>query len=83
VVATPEPVIKAETENSSITPVEAIEPVAETGTTDKTAETATAEPADVAADPVTPVADEPTTVNKLDCKKFFPSVGMTLSVPCE
>jgi hypothetical protein len=78
VVATPEPVIKAETENSSITPVEATEPVAETSSTEKTAETT----ANVAADPV-PVADEPTTANKLDCKKFFPSVGMTLSVPCE
>lgn len=75
VIAAPEPIVKTETENSSITPVEA---VTETSSTDKTAETA-----DVAADPVTPVADEPKTVNKLDCKQFFPSVGMTLSVPCE
>jgi hypothetical protein len=75
VIAAPEPIVKTETENSSITPGEA---VTETSSTDKTAETA-----DVVADPVTPVADEPKTVNKLDCKQFFPSVGMTLSVPCE
>jgi hypothetical protein len=79
VIAAPEPIIKTETENSSITPVEPIEPVTETSSTAGT----TAEPAEVAADPVTPVADEPKTVNKLDCKQFFPSVGMTLSVPCE
>ncbi len=74
-VAAPEPIVQTETENSSITPVEA---VTETSSTEKTAETA-----DIAADPVTPVADEQKTVNKLDCKKFVPSVGMTLSVPCE
>lgn len=28
-------------------------------------------------------ANEPETVGALGCKKFFPSVGMTLSVPCE
>lgn len=27
--------------------------------------------------------DEPETVGSLGCKKFFPAVGMTLSVPCE
>jgi hypothetical protein len=64
-------------ENSSIS-VAAIEPVAETASIEK-------------ADPVNAVdevsqtepADEPKTANKLDCRKFFPSVGMTLSVPCE
>jgi hypothetical protein len=76
-IAAPEPIVETETENSSITPVEPIAPVTETSSTEKTAETADA------ADPVTPVADEPKTVNKLDCKQFFPSVGMTLSVPCE
>lgn len=39
-----------------------------------------------AADP-TPVAKKidtaSQTTNSLDCKKFFPSAGMTLSVPCE
>ena len=79
VIAAPEPIVKTETENSSITPVEPIEPVTETSSTAGT----TVEPADVAADPVAPVVDEPKTVNKLDCKQFFPSVGMTLSVPCE
>jgi hypothetical protein len=28
-------------------------------------------------------ASQETTGKSLDCKKFFPSVGMTLSVPCE
>lgn len=26
---------------------------------------------------------EPAVAQKLDCKKFFPSVGLTLTVPCE
>jgi hypothetical protein len=47
--------------------------------TDKTAK-ATAEPAKVAeAD----VETGSTTRKRLDCKQFFPAVGMTLSVPCE
>ena len=25
----------------------------------------------------------PAVAQKLDCKKFFPSVGLTLTVPCE
>jgi hypothetical protein len=82
VIAAPDPIIKTETENSSITPVEPIGPVTETSSMQTTAGT-TAQPAQVATDPATPVADEPKSVNKLDCKKFFPSVGMTLSVSCE
>ncbi len=27
--------------------------------------------------------DKPRTTKNVDCKKFFPSVGMTLSVTCE
>jgi len=27
--------------------------------------------------------DDPKTTKNLDCKKFFPAVGMTLTVPCE
>ena len=27
--------------------------------------------------------DEPETAKNVDCKKFFPTVGMTLTVPCE
>jgi hypothetical protein len=47
--------------------------------TDKTAK-ATAKPAKVAeAD----VETGSTTPKRLDCKQFFPAVGMTLSVPCE
>ena len=37
----------------------------------------------VEAEPVKASNDGPKTAEKLDCKKFFPSVGMTLSVPCE
>jgi len=71
-----EPDVIADSENSSIT-------------------TAALDTASVAPETVTPVevkadATEPKTsskpekaASKLDCKKFFPSVGMTLSVPCE
>lgn len=75
----------AETENSSIATaaVETTEPTTEETAPENTAET-TAETAKVAAETAgTTTADGPKTVNKLDCKKFFPSVGMTLSVPCE
>jgi hypothetical protein len=70
----------ADNENSSITTAAltpAEEPTAST--------TPSAETADQTAEmpPVEPVAEGPKTANKLDCKKFFPSVGMTLSVPCE
>ena len=71
-----EPDVIADSENSSIT-------------------TAALDTASVEPETVTPVevkadATEPKTsskpekaASKLDCKKFFPSVGMTLSVPCE
>jgi len=64
-------------ENSSISTA-ALEPVEETASIDN------AEPVNaVEEDSTTEPADEPKTANKLDCKKFFPTVGMTLSVPCE
>lgn len=69
---------KAETENSSITT--AALPDADQPAATETAE-ATDETAAVTAEPV--ASTEPQTANELDCKKFFPSVGMTLSVPCE
>jgi hypothetical protein len=77
---TEEAEVIADNENSSITTA-AIEPV-ETS--------AVVEPE--AADPVSAEAGGNTakveakpdrTAGKLDCKKFFPSVGMTLSVRCE
>jgi hypothetical protein len=45
---------------------------------------AVVEPAQVAGKPpeTTPAAGQ-TPAKKIDCKKFFPSVGLTLSVPCE
>jgi hypothetical protein len=39
--------------------------------------------ADGAAPKKIDTASQETTGKSLDCKKFFPSVGMTLSVPCE
>lgn len=72
-------VIDAENENSSITTA-AIAPdetaPVTTGSTEAAPE-ATVEPVAAAA------SETPKTANKLDCKKFFPSVGMTLTVPCE
>ena len=71
-----EPDVIADSENSSITSAAldtaAIEP-----------ETLT--PVAVKTDAVEPKATSKPekAASKLDCKKFFPSVGMTLSVPCE
>ena len=72
--------IDAETENSSITTA-ALPPVEEQieEQAQDTTETSEADVQPVAATS----SIEPQTANKLDCKKFFPSVGMTLSVPCE
>jgi len=71
------------TENSSITvasvdDAKKVEPVKITET-QKTAD---------AAKVIEPVKtetkkSEPAVAQKLDCKKFFPSVGLTLTVPCE
>jgi hypothetical protein len=58
----------AERENSSIS-------VAQAEVTENTA----AEPIKTAA----AATSEAAASQKVDCKKFFPSVGMTLSVPCE
>jgi hypothetical protein len=66
-----------ENENSSISTA-ALTPIEETASIDD------AEPVNVAAEvSETEPAAEQATANKLDCKKFFPTVGMTLSVPCE
>jgi hypothetical protein len=48
----------------------------------------TASLAPVEAEPVADPSEskseeEPKSAKKLDCKKFFPSVGMTLTVPCD
>ena len=68
----------ASVENSSIT-IGTAEPVKITETK-KTAEAAKA------IEPVkTPETkkSEPAVAQKIDCKKFFPAVGLTLTVPCE
>lgn len=61
----------AQTENSSISIVE----------TPKTA--AAAKSVDPVETETETKADGPEIAQNIDCKKFFPSVGMTLSVPCE
>ena len=61
-----------ENENSSISTA-ALEPIEETASIDNVAaEVSESEP-----------EEGQKSANKLDCKKFFPSVGMTLSVSCE
>ena len=70
------------TENSSITVVSVddakkVELVKITET-QKTADAAKVEPVKAETK-----KSEPAVAQKLDCKKFFPSVGLTLTVPCE
>ncbi|HEX9881069.1 MAG TPA: hypothetical protein VGA65_01030 [Hyphomicrobium sp.] len=62
--------VKAETENSSISTA-AIAPANVTGS------------AAASADENSDALEEPKSAKTVDCKKFFPSVGMTLTVPCE
>jgi len=75
-----EPDVIADSENSSITTA-----ALETDTVDTTAvvDTDTVAPVEVKADAATTAPKREKAASKLDCKKFFPSVGMTLSVPCE
>ena len=69
--------VAVENENSSISTA-ALAPVEETASIDET------EAVNVVAEvPETESAAVQETAKKLDCKKFFPTVGMTLSVPCE
>jgi hypothetical protein len=68
-----------ENENSSISTA-ALAPVEETASINETE----AETVNVVAEvPETEPVAVQETAKKLDCKKFFPTVGMTLSVPCE
>jgi hypothetical protein len=73
-----EPDVIADSENSSITAA-AIDPAETTAAT----EPETAKPVEVKAEAKTTEPKREKTASKLDCKKFFPSVGMTLTVPCE
>jgi len=71
----------ASVENSTITvastdEAKRVEPVKITETK-KTAEAAKA------IEPAETKKSTPAVAQKLDCKKFFPSVGLTLTVPCE
>ena len=69
----------ADNENSSI--AGAAEPIKTSAIADPETETPAAVEAD--AKPSKDEAKPEKTAGKLDCKKFFPSVGMTLSVSCE
>jgi hypothetical protein len=72
----------AENENSSISTA-ALAPIEETASIEST-EAAASDPVEVVAEsPETKPAEAQKSAGKLDCKKFFPSVGMTLSVSCE
>jgi hypothetical protein len=74
----------ADSENSSITTA-ALEPAPEAAAPvevkAEAAAPAPAAPVEVKAE--AKAKTEPKRTSKLDCKKFFPSVGMTLTVPCE
>jgi hypothetical protein len=69
----------ADNENSSI--AGAGEPIKTSAVADPETETSGIAEAD--AKPAKDEAKPGKTAGKLDCKKFFPSVGMTLSVSCE
>jgi transposase-like protein len=89
-----EPVAKrAKSENSSVASV-AVTPVTEQAKVDTKVDAKTARTenssisvasTDEAAPAKTPVAatTKEASAKPIDCKKFFPSVGITLSVPCE
>ena len=66
----------AETENSSITTATLEANEAEAASNDP-------EQIDVQIPEPKPAISPGKQASKLDCKKFFPSVGMTLTVPCE
>lgn len=77
-----ETVTIADNENSSITTA-AVDPSLVT-TPETPATTATVEPANGTPPEANATeAKREKSASKLDCKKFFPSVGMTLTVPCE
>ncbi len=76
------PVDTADSENSSITTA-ALTPAEQETPVATTESVTTTPPAAVDPKPAEATADGQQTAKKLDCKKFFPSVGMTLSVPCE
>ncbi len=81
-----ETITTVETENSSITTA-AVDPSLVTSP-ETPATTAAVEPIKAATLPVKPAAEASSpklekSASKIDCKKFFPSVGMTLTVPCE
>jgi len=74
-----EPEVIADSENSSITTA-ALDSTAAVDPETVTPVEVKAESKSVAAKPT---VSKPEKAAKLDCKKFFPSAGMTLSVPCE
>lgn len=77
---TTEPDVIADSENSSITTA-ALEPENAAATEAPEATPVVAKTDDAEVQPPQPKPAK--AASKLDCKKFFPSVGMTLTVPCE
>ena len=79
-----EPEVIADSENSSISTA-ALEEPAVAPVAAKTDEAAVVVPAKAVAETTVPQPEQKPAkaASKLDCKKFFPSVGMTLTVPCE
>jgi hypothetical protein len=79
------PEVIADNENSSISTASLDTAVVDPALV-KEGEVPAVEPAKVSAATEPVQAAKPKTTqaaSKLDCKKFFPSVGMTLTVPCE
>jgi hypothetical protein len=74
-----EPEVIAESENSSITTAS----LESTAAVDPETVTPVGVKAETKIVEAKPAVSKPEKAAKLDCKKFFPSVGMTLSVRCE
>jgi hypothetical protein len=75
-----DPNVIADSENSSITTASLEPEKAASAPETKPVTPVAVKSKDTGAEPVRKSASA---AGKLDCKKFFPSVGMTLTVPCE
>ncbi|MEI9901477.1 MAG: hypothetical protein WDN31_16555 [Hyphomicrobium sp.] len=79
-----EPEVIADSENSSISTASLEPQTTEPAVIGSEGAKATSvQPAAASSTIVKPEPKPTKAASKLDCKKFFPSVGMTLTVPCE
>jgi len=69
-------------ETAKAEPVEAAPAETEAETENSTISTASVDESETVAAEATPT-EEPKVSSNVGCKKFFPTVGMTLTVPCE